>query len=316
MKILVTGSSGFIGFHLIKKLMQDGHFVVGIDNHNDSYDVSLKELRNTELRHKNFKFYKCDINKIKINEKDFDVVINLAAQAGVRVSQKKQFLYEHSNVNGFKSVANFCLENKITKLIYASSSSVYSDLNTGKFLEDYSVLKPKSIYGLSKLSNEMWASELSNKENLSIVGLRFFSVYGPFGRPDMAYFTFTDALKNSRTIELNNDGDMSRDMTYIDDIIDGILASLDYIFQKKSKCGNEIFNLGNDHPIKTLKLLKILEKKLKIKAKIKIKNTQNEALRTHADIAKAKNLLGYQPKVSFNEGIDLFLEWHEKYEKK
>ena len=315
MKILVTGSSGFIGFHLTKRLIQDGHLVVGIDNHNDYYDVSLKELRNKELLCKNFKFYECDINNIKINEKNFDAVINLAAQAGVRVSPKKQFLYKHSNVNGFKSVVNFCLENKITKLIYASSSSVYSDENSEKFLEDYSILEPKSIYGSSKLSNEIHASELSNKENLSIVGLRFFSVYGPFGRPDMAYFHFTDALKNNRTIELNNAGDMSRDMTYIDDVIDGVSASLDYIFQKNTKCDNEIFNLGNDYPIKTLDLLKTLEKKLKIKAKIKIKYTENEAFRTHADIAKAKNLLGYEPKVSFNEGIDLFLDWHKKYEK-
>ena len=314
MKVLVTGSSGFIGFHLIKKLLNSGHQVVGIDDHNDYYNLDLKLQRLTLLGSKNFSFHLSDINNISIKDKNFDLAINLAAQAGVRVSKDKEHLYESSNIAGFKSFCRFCTENNISKILYASSSSVYSDTIKGKFFEHDRSLEPKSKYGKSKLLNEIYASELIKSYDLSMIGLRFFSVYGPFGRPDMAYYSFTKAIKENRTIGLNNEGNMYRDMTFIDDVIQGTLGAIDYLFDLKSKNKNEIFNLGNDAPIKTSYLLHKIEKIIGKKALIEHFKTKNENIKTHADITKAKNLLGYDPKVSFNEGIERFLDWHKHYE--
>ena len=315
MKILVTGSSGFIGFHLIKKLLNSGHEVVGIDDHNDYYNTDLKFKRLALLNSKNFSFHLLNINNISLKDKNFDLAINLAAQAGVRVSKDKEFLYESSNIEGFKSFCNFCREKDINKIIYASSSSVYSDTEKGKFYESETILKPKSKYGKSKLLNEMHASELIKSYELSMVGLRFFSVYGPFGRPDMAYYSFTKAIKENKTISLNNEGNMYRDMTFIDDIIEGTLRAVDYIMNSANKNKNEIFNLGNDAPIKTSYLLHKIEEIIGKKALIKNSKTKNENIKTHADITKAKNLLGYEPKVSFDQGIERFLDWHKHYEK-
>ena len=314
MKILVTGSSGFIGFHLIKKLLNSGHEVVGIDDHNSYYNPNLKLKRLALLNSRKFTFHLSDINNISIHDSNFDLAINLAAQAGVRVSKEKEYLYEYSNIAGFKSFCNFCREKDINKILYASSSSVYSDTNRGKFCEHKTLLEPKSEYGKSKLSNEMYASEIIKLTDISMVGLRFFSVYGPFGRPDMAYYSFTKAIKENRAISLNNEGNMFRDMTYIDDIIQGTLGAIDYLFSLKSKNKNEIFNLGNDAPIKTSYLLSKIEKVVGKKALIRHLATENENIKTHADITKAKNLLGYDPKVSFDKGIETFLDWHEQYE--
>ena len=314
MKILVTGSSGFIGFHLIKELVNAGHDVVGVDDHNDYYNPDLKLKRLELLNPKKFSFYLLDINDISIKDTDFDLAINLAAQAGVRVPENKEYLYESTNIAGFKSFCNFCIEKDISKIIYASSSSVYSDANKGKFCESETLLKPKSKYGKSKLSNEMYASELIKSYDLSMVGLRFFSVYGPFGRPDMAYYSFTKAIKENRAVNLNNEGNMYRDMTFIDDIIEGIFGAIDYVFKPENKNKNEIFNLGNDAPIKTSYLLRKIEKLIGKKALIQHLVTKNESLITHADITKAKNLLGYEPKVSFDQGIERFLDWHKHYE--
>ena len=316
MKFLVTGSSGFIGYHLVSKLLEDGHKVIGVDNHNDYYDISLKEHRKSALGNTNYKFYQQDLNRISISENKIDVAINLAAQAGVRVSKDREYLYDHSNIKGFKNFCNFCRKKSIKRIIYASSSSVYSDSLSKKLTESESKIEPKSKYGFSKLSNENFASDFSRKNNISTIGLRFFSVYGPFGRPDMAYYLFTEALKKNTSILLNNEGKMSRDMTYIDDIVDGIIGAIDYLVNNDKKITNEIFNLGNDCPITTYDLLQKIEKKLNKKAKIINNNTKNEAKFTHADITKAKNLLGYQPKVSFDKGLDNFLNWHKNYEKK
>ena len=317
MKILVTGSSGFIGHHLIKKLLSDGYSVVGIDNMNDYYCQSLKRERNKLIKSKKYKLMEYDLNDIDQIQgaSDFELVINLAAQAGVRVSREQEYLYEHSNVKGFKSLCNFCADNGIKKIIYASSSSVYSDNGKNKFVETQTNLSPKSLYGKSKLSNEELASKLVKNMNIDMIGLRFFSVYGPLGRPDMAYYSFTNALKKQEVIKLNNSGAMFRDMTFIDDIVSGILKATDYIFKKNTTIRNEIFNLGNESPIETIKLLETLEQKLKKETKIEIIETKNELFRTHADIGKAKNLLGYDPKVSFEDGIDEFLKWHAEYEK-
>ena len=314
MKILVTGSSGFIGFHLIKRLLREGHEIIGVDNHNDYYDVSLKELRLNSLGTENFSFYKQDINKLSIPESGFDMAINLAAQAGVRVKKENEYLYEESNINGFKKFCEFCKLKGIDNVIYASSSSVYSERINGKFSENELNLVPKSKYGASKLANEQHAKQFMDISNISFLGLRFFSVYGPFGRPDMAYFSFTNSIKRNTAITLNNRGLMLRDMTYIDDIIDGICGAMIYMNNAKEQVRNEIFNLGNDQPISTKELLSTIEKKLKKTTKIKHLNTNNEALMTHADITKAKNLLRYDPKVTFEKGIELFLNWHKNYE--
>ena len=314
MKIFVTGSSGFIAFHLIRELLNAGYNVVGIDDHNDYYNPDLKLKRLAILESKNFTFHKMDINNICIDDKNFDLAINLAAQAGVRVTKDKEYLYESSNIAGFKSFCNFCREKDISKILYASSSSVYSDGDDGKFSEHQTLLKPKSEYGNSKLLNEIYASELIKSCDLSMVGLRFFSVYGPFGRPDMAYYSFTKAIKENRTISLNNEGNMYRDMTFIEDIIQGTLGAINYVFKPECKNKNEIFNLGNDAPIKTSYLLRKIEKIIGKKTLIEHLKTKNENIKTHADISKAKNLLGYDPKVSFDEGIERFLDWHKHYE--
>ena len=314
MKILVTGSSGFIGFHLIKRLLSAGHKVVGIDDNNDYYNPKLKYKRLALLDSKNFTSYECDINNISITEKNFDLALNLAAQAGVRVSKEKEFLYEHSNIKGFKSLCNFCKNNYINKIIYASSSSVYADIGNSKYCETSTPLIPKSIYGKSKLANEMHATELIKSDDLTLVGLRFFSVYGPYGRPDMAYYAFTKAIKEKETINLNNNGNMYRDMTYIDDIIDGIFGAIDYVMDPVNVNKNEIFNLGNDAPIKIEEMLHRLELIIERKAIIKTMISKNEAFITHADITKAKNLLGYDPKVCFAQGIEEFLDWHKHNE--
>ncbi len=314
MKIFVTGSSGFIGFNLIKRLLIDGHEIIGIDNHNNYYNQKLKLTRLRLLDAKNFTFYEQDLNSISIDEKNIDVAINLAAQAGVRVSKEKEYLYEASNINGFSSFCNFCIKKNIKKVIYASSSSVYSDIEKRGFCENDTVLKPKSEYGKSKLLNEKYASQIANKHDFSMIGLRFFSVYGPFGRPDMAYYSFTEAIKKQETITLNNDGTMYRDMTYVDDIINGILGAIDYVFTSKNIGKNEIFNLGNNNPIQTSYLLQTLEDILGKTATVKFCKTKNEMSYTHADITKAKNLLGYNPEIKFTDGIKRFLEWHKNYE--
>ena len=313
MKILVTGSSGFIGFHLIEKLLNVGHNVIGIDNENDYYCQKLKFERKKRLNTKGFKFFKQDINDINNKFKNVDLAIHLAAQPGVRLPKEKEYLYQSSNINGFESFCDLCIRSKIQKIIYASSSSVYCDLSSKKFSESNTKLNPKSIYGESKLANEVHASKIASKFELNMVGLRFFSVYGPFGRPDMAYYSFTKSLKERKKIKLYNGGNMSRDMTYIDDIVQGIMGSIDYIF-KNENCSNEIINLGNDSPISTSTLLFTLESKLRIKANFEIVNSSNEAFQTHADISKAKKLLGYNPKVKFEEGISNFLNWHKDFE--
>ena len=314
MKILVTGCSGFIGFHLVKKLLNAGHKVVGIDDNNDYYNPKLKLDRLALLSSNNFTFYKFDINHISIDKNSFDLAINFAAQAGVRVPKEKEHLYQHSNVNGFISFCNFCKKQNIDKIIYASSSSVYADINNEKFCESSTLLNPKSTYGQSKLSNEKHASKLMNSCDISMVGLRFFSVYGPYGRPDMAYYAFTKSIKEKDIISLNNNGNMYRDMTFIDDIVQGILGAIEFVFRQENLNKHEIFNLGNDAPIKISYMLHKLEKILGQKALIKQNITENEALKTHADITKAKNLLGYEPKVYFDEGIERFLDWYKKYE--
>ena len=312
MRILITGVAGFIGFHLAKKLIEQGHEIVGIDNINDYYDTNLKKSRLSILKSKNFEFNKLDINQVSSLNKSFDLVVNLAAQAGVRVPEEKKANYQHSNVNGFKKVVDYCIEHSIEKLIYASSSSVYDDSSSQSFSENDTDLKPKSLYGETKLFNEKYIEKLNSR--IDCIGLRFFSVYGPFGRPDMAYFSFTDSLKKGKPIKLHNSGSMARDMTFIDDAIDGIIKSIDFLMNSDKEIGNELFNIGNNYPILTSDLLKILESNLKLETQVETIIVSNESLYTHANLDKSKSMLGYNPKIRLEEGIKEFLNWHKTYE--
>ena len=312
MRILITGVAGFIGFHLAKKLIEQGHEIVGIDNINDYYDTDLKKSRLSILESENFEFNELDINQISSLNKSFDLVVNLAAQAGVRVPEEKKANYQHSNVNGFKKVVDYCIEHSIEKLIYASSSSVYDDSSSQSFSENDTDLKPKSLYGETKLFNEEYIEKLNSR--IDCIGLRFFSVYGPFGRPDMAYFSFTESLKKGQPIKLHNNGSMARDMTFIDDAIDGIIKSIDFLMNSDKEIGNELFNIGNNSPILTSDLLKILESNLKLKAQVENIMVSDESLYTHANLDKSKSMLGYNPKISLEEGIKEFLNWHKIYE--
>ncbi len=317
MRILVTGSSGFIGYHLVKNLILLGHEVVGIDDHNDHYNPELKMSRKNLLCSDSFTFYQTSIKNLDNVPHEFDMAINLAAQAGVRVQKNREHLYKETNIDGFKIFCNYCKKKNINKVIYASSSSVYSDEKNHEFNEKTSKLAPKSVYGKSKLHNEEYAQSIYMKQNMNMIGLRFFSVYGPWGRPDMAYYIFTERLKNKKPIKLFNNGLMYRDMTYIDDIIDGVISSIDYLAKNNDFNSHEIFNFGNNKPISTKELLDEIIKNLNISKNIAVKNINsfNESFYTHASIEKAQRILGYNPKVDFKTGIVKFLEWHEKYTK-
>ena len=315
MKIFITGTSGFIGYHLTKELLAKGHHVTGIDNHDPYYDISLKLERYSNLKNQKFRFLKkslgSDLSKLNDN---YDIAINLAAQAGVRVSKDREKKYKETNIYGFQDFCDFCEVNSVDKILYASSSSVYDDSDLKEFSESSTKLDPKSLYGKSKLANEVYASLFAEKTGFMLVGLRFFSVYGPYGRPDMAYYKFTDSIIKNRPVELNNNGEMYRDMTYIDDIVSGILNAIEYSVRKNEKC-NDIFNLGNNKPIKTKDLLDKIEKALNKKATIINKITKNESFYTNANIEKAKKVLRYTPKTEFEDGIKQFINWYVNYAK-
>jgi len=311
MKILVTGVAGFIGFHLSKKLLEEGHDIVGIDNITHYYDPKLKLLRLSLLSSNKFQFFELDINEIDSLNQDFDLVINLAAQAGVRLSKINKNNYLHSNVNGFKQVVKFCIDNSIDKVVYASSSSVYDDSLSNAFSERSSNLNPKSFYGETKLFNEEYIESINS--SIDFIGLRFFSVYGPYGRPDMAYYLFADSICKDKTIRLHNKGLMARDMTYIADAVDGIMRSIEYLKENKG-CSHQIFNIGNDNPVKTYRLLQLIESILDKKAKITNVDVLNESIYTHADLTRSREILGYNPEINLQEGMQEFIKWYKKYE--
>ena len=267
-KVLVTGCAGFIGMHLTKSLLQNGYSVCGIDNMNNYYDQILKKNRVEKLlNNKNFIFSKEDIcNQDTINNifKEYkpEKVINLAAQAGVRYSLKNPNIYIKSNVEGFMNILEMCKKYEVQGLIYASSSSVYGENSEIPFRESYNLDSPLSIYAASKISNELMAYTYSHLYGLKTTGLRFFTVYGPWGRPDMAIYLFTDKILKGEKIKLYNHGKHRRDFTYIDDIVDGIRASID---RNRSF---EIFNLGNNKPENLMNVVKLIEQNLGISAKV------------------------------------------------
>lgn len=314
--ILVTGAAGFIGAHLCRMLLQQGKRVVGIDNLNSYYDISLKKARLELLTsYDQFVFYKQDIQHLaglrKIFKEDsIGRVCNLAAQAGVRHSIKDPHSYQKSNLEGFLNVLEMAREYKVTNLVFASSSSVYGSNTEVPFREDHKVETPVSLYGATKKANELMAHAYSHMFGIPCTGLRYFTVYGPWGRPDMALFLFTDAILNDRPINVYNYGRMKRDFTYVDDIVKGTIAALE------RPSPYEIFNLGNSNSIELLRFIGIIEEELGKEAQKNMMPLQpGDVPETSADIRKAKELLGFYPETSVKEGIRKFLDWYREYYK-
>lgn len=315
-KILVTGSSGFIGMHLCRELLNDGYIVLGIDNMNDYYDLSLKEARLNQLcDYDRFTFNKIDITNLQEVEnviKKFkpEKVVNLAAQAGVRYSVTNPHAYIQTNIAGFTNIIESCKNYNVSGLIYASSSSVYGGNEKVPFSVDDRVDKPISVYAASKKSNELIANVYSHLYGLNTTGLRLFTVYGPWGRPDMAMYIFANKIINGEKIQLFNHGKMQRDFTFIDDIVDGIKASI----KKNYPC--EIFNLGNNHCEDLIDMISCIENELSRKADFdSIDNQPGDMKKTFANIDHAKNKLDYNPLTSLSQGVPKFIEWYKSYHK-
>jgi len=315
MSILITGSAGFIGYHLTEKLLKKNINVTGIDNINNYYDTKLKKNRINELKkNKKFKFYKIDLceytkldNVIKKNKIKF--IIHLAAQAGVRYSIKNPKIYFKSNLEGFFNILEVSRHNKIKHLVFASTSSVYGDTKKFPLNENNRTDHPLSFYAATKKSNEVMAHSYSYIYKLPCTGVRFFTVYGPFGRPDMALFKFTKNIINNQSIELFNNGNHLRDFTYVDDIVDGIYSLIKR--HSKKNIPYEIFNIGNGNPKKLKDYLKFIEKKLNSKAKVKKLPLQiGDIFKTHSDIKKLKKYTNYKPKTNIEVGISKFIEWY------
>ena len=317
MNFLISGSAGFIGFHLCEFLLQKKHSVLGIDDLNTYYDVNLKKSRLKILKkYKNFLFFKKKIEDIMIinflKKKKIDIIINLAAQAGVRHSLENPYVYINSNVLGQVNMLELAKELKIKKYIYASSSSVYGGNKSLPFSVKDRVDSPISLYAASKKSTELIAEYYSHLYKIKSIGLRFFTVYGPWGRPDMATFIFTKNIIDEKPINIFNYGKMKRDFTYVDDIVSGIYGSINLKMKKHHK----IYNLGNNKPESLLEFIKLIEKNLNKKAKKKFLPLQpGDVPATFADISESIKDLKFVPKIKINEGIPRFIEWFKKYYK-
>ncbi len=314
-KILITGGAGFIGCHLAQKLIQRGNTLILVDNFNDYYEPKLKKDRvKNLLRGKKYKLYQVDIRERVKMENIFqkerpDEVVHLAAMAGVRYSLEKPFLYTEVNVMGTLNLLEVSCKYKVKNFIFASSSSVYGANKKIPFSENDFVDNPVSPYAATKKAGELLAHVYSQTWGLPVSGLRFFTVYGPWGRPDMAYFKFTRNILTGKVIDVYNQGKMFRDFTYIDDIIEGILK----IMEKKRSY--EIFNIGADRPEKLLKFIEVIEKNLGVKAKKRMLPMQKgDVPYTAADVRKLKKL-GWRPKVKIEEGIKKFVQWYKWYYK-
>ncbi|MBW3003660.1 SDR family NAD(P)-dependent oxidoreductase [Candidatus Woesearchaeota archaeon] len=312
MKILVTGGAGFIGSHLILKLVSEGHDVICVDNLNEYYDPKLKRDR-LEQFHDKIKFYQMDIadkdefEKV-FKENDIEKICHLAAQAGVRYSIENPFVYGDSNYIGTLNVLEFAKRYGVKHIVFASTSSIYGLNEEIPFNESDRVDTPISIYSASKRACELLAFSYCHLFGLNVTCLRFFTVYGPFGRPDMALFKFTKAVLEDRPIHVYNNGDMERDFTYVDDIVLGFYLAL------SKPSGFEIINLGCGNPVKLMDFISIIEKELGKEAKKNFLPMQlGDVKRTFANISKAKEVLGYEPKVMVAEGVKRFIEWYKGY---
>lgn len=328
-KTLVTGAAGFIGFHTAQRLLKRGDHVVGIDDLNAYYDVQLKKDR-LKLLQSNpmFTFLQVSIedreNLSKVlSEGRFDSVIHLAGQAGVRGPVSESHRYVTSNLVGFSNVLDCCRANKVQHLVYASSSSVYGNEAVAPFSAHHSADHPQSLYAATKRANELLAHSYSHCYQLPTTGLRFFTVYGPWGRPDMAVYKFTKDIFNGDTIEIYGDGKLIRDFTYVDDVVEAIMRVLESpptdgfdgdISPAKSQAPYRIFNVGNGNPVVVNDLVKIIEKALGRKAQIIHKPCHPADMKvTHADIQDLDDALGFRPSTDLNEGIDRFIEWFQAY---
>ena len=334
-KIIVTGSAGFIGFSLCLKLLNRGDNVIGVDNHNDYYDPKLKGLRLERLnKYSNYQHYKVDLSNQENLEKIFQnhkiyKVVNLAAQAGVRYSIEKPLEYINSNIVGFANILENCRHYKIEHLVYASTSSVYGANTKMPFSEHDSANHPLSVYAASKKSNELMAHSYSHLYQLPTTGLRFFTVYGPWGRPDMALFKFTKNILEERPIDVFNHGKHTRDFTYIDDIVEGIIKTTDMPATKNnnwigdqpdpasSKSPWRVYNIGNNKPVKLMDYIAALEKALEKKAKINFLPLQpGDVPDTYANVDNLNEKFNYKPSTSVAEGVSNFVKWYNDYYKK
>ncbi len=347
MKILVTGTAGFIGFHLALRLLERGDEVVGLDNINDYYDVNVKygrlqasgiEKSKIEYakkvhstKYENYSFIKMDLEDrdglFKLfKEEKFDKVCNLAAQAGVRYSLTNPYAYIDSNIVGFINILECCRHEGVKALSYASSSSVYGLNETQPFSTHHNVDHPISLYAASKKSNELMAHTYSHLFGLPTTGLRFFTVYGPWGRPDMALFLFTKAIFEGRAIDVFNYGNMQRDFTYIDDIVEGVIRVIDNPPSSNpkwsgknpdpssSKAPYKIYNIGNNNPVKLMDFIEALEQKIgKSAKKNMLPLQQGDVPSTYADVSDLVEDLGYKPNTSIKEGINKFVDWYKSF---
>lgn len=327
MKILITGAAGFIGYHLAQRLLAEGELVCGIDNLNAYYDVELKRNRLAQLKeHPNFSFEFLDLADrpgldTLFKNAGFDRAINLAAQAGVRHSLENPFSYIDSNIVGFTNLLEACRHYPVEHLVYASSSSVYGANTKVPFAVTDNVDRPVSLYAATKKANELMAYTYSHLYNIPTTGLRFFTVYGPWGRPDMAYFKFVQAILAGQTLDIYNFGNMERDFTYIDDIVEGLVRVLDKAPNapkpKPSSISSppyRLYNIGNHKPVKLLRFIEIIEQALGQTAPKNFLPMQpGEVLTTYADIDDLVQDFGFKPGTSLEEGITRFVQWYRDY---
>ncbi len=316
MKILVTGSAGFIGMHLAQSLLRDGHAVVGVDNFNGYYDPDIKRARHASLaaeeQFKGCEIDICDTERLLdiARNEQVEVVCHLAAQAGVRYSLKNPKVYEQSNLAGFLSILELCRHASIQRLVYASSSSVYGGNLKVPFCEDDPVDRPVSLYDATKKANELMAHTYTHLYGIQTIGLRFFTVYGPWGRPDMAYWLFTEAMLSGRPIMVFNQGDMRRDFTYIDDVVAGVKSS---IFNAGLD-QYEVINLGNSRAEKLMDMIEIIGKSLGVDPKMELLPMQpGDVETTFADLTRARAKLNYDPQTPISEGMPRFVNWFKDY---
>ena len=327
MNILVTGAAGFIGSHLVKKLLSAGHYVVGVDSMNDYYDVNLKwarlqdvgilqsseavtETGETSQSNSSYRFVQLDLNNRAsffnlLEAQRFDVVCHLAAQTGVRYSLENPHVYIDSNVSAFMNILEGCRKFPVKHLVYASSSSVYGDNREVPFSTGQKTDSPISVYAATKKANELLAHSYCHLYDIPTTGLRFFTVYGPWGRPDMAYFKFADKIMAGQPIDIYNNGEMKRDFTYVDDIIE----SIDRVIEKPGT--HSVFNIGNGTPILLMEFVQLLEKALGQEAQKNYLPLQpGDMLATWADTSDLEKHIGYRPKVGLEEGIFKFADWY------